>query len=674
MTLASPLKPRPLAAAGALLLALLAASPSEAASDRAQKLRADRPGAERTLRAAQSLAAGSGDGHQLSPTLASLAGRMPALAPADREAAEDLLARPTDGTPGQPGGPYTVPAVQAWSPHFCFNWVTSTADAPSLVDADDSGFPDYIEQLADVFEESYAIENTTDGLWWREPISDGELGGCTSDGWEGRTDVYVKNVGALGLYGYAAPDPGQDEQTQHAFLVMDDDYSAAEFPGYGGNALAPMKVTAAHEYNHVVQYAYDILQDKWMFESTATWMEEKVFPEVDDYHQYMTPWSKLSTMPITRFNRQQGDKVYGSAVFNHWIDDRYGEDIVRRAWELSIQQGSMAPRAYDKAIRLGNGPGFSYEFHDLAANSAEWRTASSRVHEGAAFPDMERIDVTLPTDGSVIAGKLDHTAYALFDVEPSNAPALKLTGGLPDGASGGIALVGRDGDEVYTVLGVEPQGGHSTITLPDPGRFERITAVAVNGDWSESGWNGDDWKWSKDQQPIELSVSEATNGGGGNGGGGNGGGGNGGGGGRGNTGGGGFGGGGSAGGAGLTPAAPAPLLQIAADGRPRAAQAARSGVIAITARANVAGTFSAKATVDARTAKRLGLGRRAVVIGTGKAKLASAGAAKLKLRLTAKAKARLKRSKAAVKVTVRTTFKTAAGQATTHTMAVTLKR
>ena len=97
-----------------------------------------------------------------------------------------------------------------------------------------------------------------------------------------------------------------------------------------------MKVTAAHEYNHVVQYDYDALQDKWMFESTATWMEEKVFPEVDDYHQYMTPWSQLSTMPITRFSRQAGDKVYGSAVFNHWIGDRYGAETIRRAWELSI--------------------------------------------------------------------------------------------------------------------------------------------------------------------------------------------------------------------------------------------------------------------------------------------------------------------------------------------------
>ena len=158
-----------------------------------------------------------------------------------------------------------------------------------------------------------------------------------------------------------------------------------------------------------------------MFESTATWMEEKVFPDIDDYHQYIGPWAQLSTMPITRFDREHGDKVYGSAVFNRWLDDEYDESIVRRAWELSINQGSFAPGAYDKAIREGHGPGFSYELANFAASTAEWKAAGSGVHEGAAFPDVKRAGVTLPTDGSTLTGKLDHTAYALFDVAPRRA-------------------------------------------------------------------------------------------------------------------------------------------------------------------------------------------------------------------------------------------------------------
>ena len=223
---------------------------------------------------------------------------------------------------------------------------------------------------------------------------------------------------------------------------MDDDY--AEY-GYDDPA-DPLKVTAAHEYNHVVQYAYDVLQDKWMFESTATWMEEKVFPEVDDYHQYVVPWAQLSAMPITRFDRQEGDKVYGSAVFNRWLDDEYDESIVRRAWELSINQGSFAPGAYDKAIREYHGPGFSYE---LATSRPRPRSGRSRGRRprGREVPDVKRAGVTLPVDGSVVSGELDHTGYALFDVAPTSAPKLQLVGTLPAGTAGAV-IAGR------------PQGRH----------------------------------------------------------------------------------------------------------------------------------------------------------------------------------------------------------------------
>ena len=56
----SPLLRRLPVAAGALLVGLLAASPAQAASDRAERLRADRPGAERALRQAAELARGAG--------------------------------------------------------------------------------------------------------------------------------------------------------------------------------------------------------------------------------------------------------------------------------------------------------------------------------------------------------------------------------------------------------------------------------------------------------------------------------------------------------------------------------------------------------------------------------------------------------------------------------------
>ena len=56
----SPLLRRLPVAAGVLLAGLLAVSPAQAASDRAARLRADVPGAERALRQASELARGDG--------------------------------------------------------------------------------------------------------------------------------------------------------------------------------------------------------------------------------------------------------------------------------------------------------------------------------------------------------------------------------------------------------------------------------------------------------------------------------------------------------------------------------------------------------------------------------------------------------------------------------------
>src|SRR5689334_9894058 len=174
----SPLMRRLSVAAGALLLSAVAAGPALAAGHGAQ-LRADRPGAQRALRGAAALARGQGvrSGRELTPALATLAARRPALSPADRAAAGALLARPTDPSQtGQPGGPYTVPDVQAYSQHYCYHWVTTTADAPSMADSDQDGIPDYIVELADVFEHVYATEHGE--LGWFLPKSDGARGGC----------------------------------------------------------------------------------------------------------------------------------------------------------------------------------------------------------------------------------------------------------------------------------------------------------------------------------------------------------------------------------------------------------------------------------------------------------------------------------------------------------------
>ena len=50
-------------------------------------------------------------------------------------------------------------------------------------------------------------------------------------------------------------------------------------------------------------------------------------------------------------------------------------------------------------------------------------------------------------------------------------------------------------------------GGVMKATLPDPGRFQRITAVVVNADASADGYSARhlDWRYLTDQVPFRLS-------------------------------------------------------------------------------------------------------------------------------------------------------------------------
>lgn len=90
--------------------------------------------------------------------------------------------------------------------------------------------------------------------------------------------------------------------------------------------------------------------------------------------------------------------------------------------------------------------------------------------------------------------------------------------------------------------------------------------------------------------------------------------------------------------------------------------------------ASQTGTFTATATVNAKTAKRLRLGKKATKVGAGKAVLSKAGSAKLTVRLTAEAIARLRKQRKPVAIAVKIAFKGATGGSTARTVPLTLKR
>jgi hypothetical protein len=454
----------------------------------------------------------------LTPLLRELAARLPSLKGSERRDARALLARPSDGPADPQGSGYTVPEAPAspsCSAHFCVHWVATSDDAPDLADNNANGIPDFVETTTTAAETSHSVEN--DQLGWREPKSDGTEGGSV-----GKVDIYLKQLGGTGIYGYSAPDPSQPNEgdnSLYAYLVLDNDFQKSEFPQYE-SPTTPLEVTLAHEYNHVLQFGIDFNQDTWMFESTAVWMEGKVFPAAFDYLQYLPGWVQLTAKPLTSFNgtnpNDRGNvKVYGSSVWNKWLDARYGPNVIRNAWESSLvtKPASFAVAAYDRAIRGSEGGvGFGAEFDRFAAATAEWQAANSGFPEGALYPDVTRAG-SASVNGTGGTVSLNHTTYALIDVRPTSAARIKLGMTMPAGTQGALALVGRAGEatggESTVVLKVLSKGGLGSVTVDDPSRFSRLTAVLINSDAKTSGSAPltRDWTYAHDKQPFYARVS-----------------------------------------------------------------------------------------------------------------------------------------------------------------------
>jgi hypothetical protein len=510
---------RPLLLAAACFA--IAAGPASAAAPRAQA--AAQKHAEAALEEADELREGNGvrTGRELTDALRELAVGLRHLRGEERERAAALLARPTDNDPdADPTEQYAAGArvFSECSQNFCVHWVQQGEDLSTLAQAR------LVLAEAEVVRE---FENGT--LGWQNPLSDAALKRGREDP---RVDIYLKELGAENLFGWAATDPGQNTQAQYSYLVLDNDFDPVQYGGVP--ALDSLRVTLAHEYGHVLQYGYDVLADGWHYESSAVWLEHRMYPAIDDWLRFVhdgrngAGWASLTELPLTAFDhpddQPRNAKPYGSVVFNYFLDSRYGtvgDAVQRRAWEVS--DGTVRPStgAYDRAIRDAGGPGVSSDFAAFSAAVAEWRLPQAGFPFAGVLPDVERVG-SLPIDGPAAAPRMDHMSFALYDVPDTSAARIRLSASLPAGTRGALAFVARrgsaSGGQVTTRLAELPTGGAGSVTLDNPHAYieggGRVTAVLVNAD-ATHGPKFDvqrgDWVWSRDRQAVTAAVTTDLN-------------------------------------------------------------------------------------------------------------------------------------------------------------------
>lgn len=358
-----------------------------------------------------------------------------------------FLIRPTDSSypVDLGGGPinmaYSVGEAKPHeTDHFRIHYVRSTGDAPSLTDSDTNSIPDYVEKMGTTFEDVYNMEIATMG--YVAPPNDGVKGGNT------KFDVYIKDIGSYGVYGWADAEGSSSGSSWYSFMVMDNDYSHAEFPVH--TPLENLQVTAAHEFHHSVQFGYNVYTHTWLMEATSSWIEDEVYDNVNDNLQYL---DSVFNAPDTSLDSTVGLHEYGSWIWNRCLSERYERDIIRNIWDKCKLGTDYLPAISQALDQTKFKTNLTDAFVDFTArNYSKIRRyidhpTDEPYEEGSSYPNIKiENDATphnvypVPTQTKLI----DHLASRYFKFFPQigvTSKTLQISFVGPEGKDCGACVV-----------------------------------------------------------------------------------------------------------------------------------------------------------------------------------------------------------------------------------------
>ncbi|MEW5803714.1 MAG: hypothetical protein AB1847_16595 [bacterium] len=241
-------------------------------------------------------------------------------------------------------------------------------DAVEDSDADPETVPEYVSDFGGYFEYAYAY--LTDTLHYSP------AGG-------GKTEVFILGIEA---YGVTSADGAG------LYIMVKNNYSGfRENLDPEGWENGAMKVTAAHEFFHVVQAGYDHwpkspVDSTWWEENTAVWIEDAVYPTVDDHRNYLgwpytdendngqwdtgEPYFTLSSAQGFGSRNKgwfdyPGDSLmalygkgsscpgfeYGGVIWAKFLSERFGNDMIKSIFEQVLPSSYNVLMAIDQSVK-----------------------------------------------------------------------------------------------------------------------------------------------------------------------------------------------------------------------------------------------------------------------------------------------------------------------------------
>ncbi len=340
----------------------------------------------------------------------------PTLSASQQEVLQPLLQRPT-----RERLPDTLVSPNG---RFKIHYTTSGTDAAAL---------NFIQETAATFDYVYDFE--VGELGYRAPLNDSGIDGP-------EIDIYIYNY----------PGYGETEPANPSWIEMDNDFSSTPTKGIKG-----MSVTAAHEFFHMIQLAYHSIETTtidpiFLFECSATWMEDVVFEDINDYYNYLPAFFRNSELA---FHVVNGSHEYGLAIFCHMLEQKYGAGIIRRIWEQFVALESIA--ALDGAL-ITVGSNFPTELAEFSVWKCFTNSQADTVHfyrEGKNYPAISANATYEFSNSQTFSGSNSQLASRYIKLTPQASGDYVITPTFSDPSHWRYSLVYRplDGQASYTLAG-----------------------------------------------------------------------------------------------------------------------------------------------------------------------------------------------------------------------------
>ncbi|MFZ1728842.1 MAG: T9SS type A sorting domain-containing protein [Bacteroidota bacterium] len=239
---------------------------------------------------------------------------------------------------------------------FRIYYDTSGIDEAAMLTGDSIRMPNsahqYAQTVALVFDSVYQAEVTDIGF--DPPPFEETLT---------KYEIFLKDFrGSLygqTMFNLPLPSSGTVRPTYASHMEIDND-----FLGYETRGLNGLRVTAAHEFHHMVQLgSYGLwMNDRWMHEMSSTYFEEAVYPQVNDYIQYIRTFMRFTSRAMWVW----GADGYELVLWPIFLDQKYDRTIIRDIWVGMRQLEPMT--SMRDAIQARGG--------DMSADLCSWANAN----------------------------------------------------------------------------------------------------------------------------------------------------------------------------------------------------------------------------------------------------------------------------------------------------------